>query len=86
MADLSEMVLLTRSMPSRAAQNMKTHYIAWQLHEICLKEKPYMGKCFQQKNGKDVWPVERQFWLKHKNMFQRIGFLPPTVGDMKQSF
>jgi len=86
MSNLPEMVTLTRSMPSRAAQNMVTAAVAWKLWEICMKEKPYLTECFQDKNGKDVWTVERQFWLQHKRAFQRMGFLPPTVGDMKQEF
>ncbi len=86
MSNLPEMVMLTRSMPSRAAQNMITRMIAWRLWQICLKEKPYMTECFQDKKGTDVWNVEKQFWLKNKKAFHRMGFLPPTVNDMKQEF
>ena len=26
----------------------------------------------------EYWPIEKQFWLKYKKLFQGIGFLPVT--------
>jgi len=86
LADLPEMIMLKRTLPSRVAQNMVTHAIAWRLYNICMKEKPFMTECFQDKNGNDIWSVEKQFWLKNKKAFHRMGFLPPTVANMMEEF
>ena len=81
-----EAIMLKRSLISRAAQNMWSLKNAHLIYEEAMREKPYMSSCEREANGDDLWIVEKQFWLKHKDKFQKMGFLPPTVPDMELRF
>ena len=42
-----------------------------------ISEKPELRPTIKT-DEYEYWPIEKQFWLKHKQLFQGIGFLPVT--------
>jgi len=46
------------------------------LHELGKQEMPFNGRYYLDENKTEHWTMEHQFWLKHKRLFQDVGFLP----------
>ena len=69
----ADLILLERSTFSRATGS---RHAGEMILELAKMEKPFMGACFRKDNDYEYWPVEKQWWLKHKRLFQDLGFLP----------
>jgi hypothetical protein len=69
----ADLILLERSSLSRATG---LRHAGEMILELAKMEQPFMGACFTKDNGYEYWPVEKQWWLKHKRLFQDLGFLP----------
>lgn len=86
----AEPIRLTRSSLGHATRS-KISGVA--LLEICKIEKPYMSKITINENNDEVWYVEKQHWLKNKDMYTDLGFLPDQaynygkkIFQMEESF
>ena len=69
----AEMIFLRRTAISRATGSKMEGLF---LFEMAKRDKPYIGQPFMDEHGNEYWNVEKQFWLKYKEHFQGLGFLP----------
>lgn len=53
---------------------------------MCMKEKPYITPTWMDNEKNEWWDVERQFFLKFKNEFQKFGFMPVGRSFIKEQF
>ena len=61
---------------SELGRSTGSKFAGFHLLELAKKEGPYIGAPFRDSKGYEYWSVEKQWWLKHKRAFQKLGFLP----------
>lgn len=80
---MAEMQRLQRSSFSRATG----HKIAGIfLYKMTMKEKPFMTPTWMDAEKNEWWDVERQFFLKFKDQFHKLGFLPVGRSFAQEKF
>jgi hypothetical protein len=71
---LSEIFWLQRSNIGRALGSFRDGQL---LKIEIIRERPELRPTIKT-DEYEYWPIEKQFWLKNKKLFQGIGFLPVT--------
>ena len=80
---MAEMQRMHRSKFSRATGSKLAGIF---IFKMAMQEKPFMTPTWSDEQGNEYWDIERQFYLKFKNEFLKLGFLPVGRSFINEKF